>query len=518
VKSKNIKKLILAATLASFMAEPTLAQMAPAPRAAPRTPVNREVTAERKAPPREVQGQALILDGEKLRVQGVDVRLFGVVPPQLSASFGPQARAALDALMGGGQTVSCSIRDRDHDSRLLLATCRTANGADPAFELLRRGLAVAARGSITGTEFAEPYINAEEAAKAAKIGLWTVAIAAPAPPVAAPAAPPVTIEAQKTVTPPKAEPVVAQTHEALKEVQPKIASSVMPQKPATVETNSSDNPGLFARFQILIAGLLMLITALSILGVLTIHRRREKADEMKALAAALRGELLAARAVCLTRIKSIASTEDDRASHWPRIRSTLYQAYVGRLGWLGAELARQIASIYGQAGDYAAYYGNLGENNPATSMPKRQALQALVAHIEEVLPRLAAIELRGERRPVKIQSLTNTTVPAAFEPQAAIRAITHMPPPAVAQAPTKSAPNLPPPATPRAQEADVQAKIRYAMRSLRERLVETPSPPQSFEPIPDDSDYATLIEEEAERFTFSGETEEQIANLGKQGR
>jgi superfamily I DNA/RNA helicase len=77
-------------------------------------------------------------------------------------------------------------------------------------------------------------------------------------------------------------------------------------------------------------------------------------------------------------LRLIANEDDDRNTNWPRIRSTLYQAYVGRLGWLGAELARQVASIYGQASDYASYYNNLNDNNASSAMPKRQALQLLV--------------------------------------------------------------------------------------------------------------------------------------------
>ncbi len=149
----------------------------------------------------------------------------------------------------------------------------------------------------------------------------------------------------------------------------------------------------FARYQILIAGLLMLTTAFGILFVFGSQRRLERRDEMKAIAAALRGELLGARAVCQTRLKEIVTDEDDQNISWPRLRSTLYQAYVGRLGWLGAGLARQVASIYGQASDYASYY-NAGDD-AAMVTPKRHALQSLLSHIDEVLPRLAMIEKTG---------------------------------------------------------------------------------------------------------------------------
>lgn len=480
-------------------AMPAAAQMMPSPRTLPHTPVSRETVVERKAPPHDVEGQALILDGEKLRIEGVDLRLFGVVPPQLSASFGPQARAALDELIGGGQTVACHVRDRDHDGRLL-ATCRSANGADPALELLRRGLAVAARGSIADTELAEPYVTAEIAAQNAKLGLWSIVPAAPAAAtpqqqapviIEAPKPQAAKVEAQKTdVTPIKPSDVQAKTSSAVM-IPVKTVDDVVPTKPV------NDNQGTFARYQILIAGALMLATALSILLTLAVFRTKEKRDEMKALAAALRGELLAARAVCLTRIKNIVSEEDDKATNWPRIRSTLYQAYVGKIGWLGAELARQVASIYGQASDYASYYNNLNDSSAATAMPKRQALQMLAAHIDEVLPRLAAIEQKGQRVPTQPSALVMPAppvTPAVTETAAPVMAITSAR--SESQPQTENTTNA---------TANLENKFRDVVRHLRERFTESRFPAET--PEETIGDYTTLIEEDTERFSLGGDDE-----------
>jgi hypothetical protein len=414
------------------------------------------------------------------------------VPPQLSASFGPQARGALDALIGGGQNVSCHVRDRDHDGRLL-ATCRAANGTDPALALLRNGLAVAARGSIAETELAEPYVAAEQAAQSEKLGLWSMALTAP--PAAEAPQPAAKTDPQKTATQNKPT-----------EVQPKTASAVMvPNKPPVPDL-AKDNPGLFARYQILIAGFLMLITTLTILGVVTINRSRERREEMRALAAALRGELLAARAVCQTRIRSIATPEDDRAVSWPRIRVTLYQAYVGRLGWLGAELARQIASIYGQASDYAAYYNHLSDGPAASATPKRQALQALVAHIDEVLPRLAGIEQTGQRAAILSRPVT-VSAPLLPEPQP-MQAIA---PPRMAP-PEKIAVETPP-AAPASTEQDLHTKLRNAIRNLRERF-ETRNASGDEQIV----DYAAIVEEDAESFSLGEDEGDEIPPAGKIGR
>ena len=156
--------------------------------------------------------------------------------------------------------------------------------------------------------------------------------------------------------------------------------------------------GFFALLlQLFITILVIFGTAFGIMAVLAAERRRDRRDEMKAIAAALRGELLARpRCIAAGRLKTWAESES-RSSAWPRIRTTLYQAYVGRIGWLGAVLARQIASIYGQATDYATYfeYGQRRNGARNEGVSKRQALQTLVQHIEEVLPRLATIEQSG---------------------------------------------------------------------------------------------------------------------------
>lgn len=497
-----MKKLGLGLALACMVVAPAMAQMMPSPRTAPHTSVNRETLMERRAaPPHDVEGQALILDGEKLRIEGVDLRLFGVVPPQLSASFGPQARAALDGLIGGGQTIACHVRDRDHDGRLL-ATCRSASGADPAFELLRRGLAVAARGSIAETELAAPYVNAEIAAQNEKLGLWSLAVATPAPTAQQL---PVIIEAPKTAA------------NAPVETQAKTASAVMePTKAPVIETPKSDvtspkdSQGLFARYQILIAGALMLATALSILLAVTIYRAKEKRDEMKALAAALWGELMAARAVCLTRIKNIMSEEDDLATSWPRIRSTLYQAYVGKIGFLGAELARQVASIYGQASDYASYYNNLNDATASTAMPKRQALQMLASHIDQVLPRLASMEQTGHRAATPASSMampmTPIVPPAKMQPQAPVMAIASS---ASDQKKTEDVAVV-------ESRQNVENRLRDVVRHLMGRFTETRASSEPSEEMI--NDYTSMIERDAERFSFGSSDEDETPPISRTSR
>lgn len=409
-----MKRLILELAVLMCLSVSTFAQEAPPPHKAPRMTVNRESLLDRHAAQnRNLEGQALIIEGDKLRIGETDFRLFGVIPPQLSASFGPQARNVLDGLVSS-QNVSCLVRDRDHEGHLL-ATCHNASGVDLALELLKRGLAVTARNSLADTNIASSYLAAEQAAILQKIGLWSVEV----PPAAALVVKPSETASlmpteEKKEDLHKEEPVkpeikkeeipqeemhkdeIAKTDPAKKDILSQtisipVTSSAMEENTSTPRPNAS---GFFARYQILLSSFLMLITALGVLISLAFQRRGERRDETKALAAALRGELSAARAVCYTRLKSIATDEDDQALIWPRLRSTLYQAYVGRIGNLGAELARKIASIYGQASDYAVYYSSDDQNSITT--PKRRALQTLVGHIEEVLPRLEYIEHSGK--------------------------------------------------------------------------------------------------------------------------
>jgi endonuclease YncB( thermonuclease family) len=404
-----MKKLSLLSLMAILlMSGIAIAQEAPTPNRAPRTPVNRQAVVAAKpviAPATVVQGTATIIDSERIRMGDIDMRLFGVVTPQLSAPFGPQARTFLDNLVLG-QTVNCVIRDRDQSGRFL-ATCRNSENNDLALELLKRGLAVTARGSLASTDLLTPYANAEQAAQAQKIGLWSGAVppaakidAASAATVAAVAALPAPAPVAPPVETKKEEQAAAKIDkDAAAQVQAKVSSAAMAASALAPDDDivvASPSVGFLARYQLMITGILMLATALSIIAAISSQRRRERIDERKAIAAALRGELMAARAVCLGRFKLMTNEADDKSATWPRIRATLYQAYVGRLGFLGAELARQIASIYGQASDYAAYYNTKDdEAQKDNNMPKRQALQNLVNYIEEVLPKLATIELTG---------------------------------------------------------------------------------------------------------------------------
>lgn len=491
-------------TLALLLsAGPAQAQLAPTPRKSPRTPVRQERLYAPAAPSlpasRAVAGAATVLDSERLKIDGIEMRLFGVVPPLLSASYGPQARSTLDALSRGD--VTCRIRDRTRDGHLL-ASCRNGENLDLGLELLRRGLAVTARGTLHGTDLSAPYIAAEEAAKAQHLGLWSVAQPAAASessiqkaaqkekekeqaakeqavkdsakeeaklePTAAPSSPP-PMENPAAVQA-FAQPAAATPAAKAADPAAEAASSPVPAPPApspalapeaaaeTVdalapqldeavaeEPFSLGGPDFIERYQLLISGLILLLAACVWTGGSAFLRNREKKDSLRALAAALRGELMAARSICLARLARLAKETDDKSVSWPRLRSLVFQAYVGQLGRLGADLSRQIASIYGQSADYASYYVG-AEGKPETAS-KKQSLQTLVQHIEDVVPRLADIEQRG--------ALARTTSSAA-----ALALLARVKAPLSLGAPTKPGRPAPRPTLPAPEDQGDEIEIR----------------------------------------------------------
>lgn len=442
--------LCLTSALMLLSAGPAYAQLAPTPKRSPRTPVSKEVLSGKAAPltPSTVlQGQATILDSERLRIENTEIRLFGVVPPQVGASYGPQARAVLDSL--AQNTVTCQIKDRTRDGSYL-ALCHNAAQADFGLELLRRGLAACARGTLRGTPYDAPYQAAEIAAQNQKLGIWSAhtptAVSESSIRAVMTDAKNAKAEAEKAkaeaelakqeVEKAKAELAklptqVAQVPAAMEPIEPatvlKLSSgagidSAKPplphlkpdpaleaeiaaaptaedvqaalMAPSATLASGTESRGFLERYQFLLSGLLLFGTTLTLSGAFVWNKTRQKKEDLKSIAAALHGELMAARSVCQARLSKIAQDGNDQSTTWPRIRVMVFQAYLGQLGCLGAELSRQIASIYGMASDYASYYNSVEPRSEHAS--KKQALEALVQHIEEVVARLSVIEKDGK--------------------------------------------------------------------------------------------------------------------------
>lgn len=124
--------------------------------------------------------QAVVKDGDTLRLGVRDIRLFGVDAPESRQTCaradgtpwpcGRVAQERLAELVDAGP-VRCRPRDTDRYGRLV-SVC-TAGGIDLGGRLVEEGLARAY------TAFSDEYVGAEEAARAAGLGLWQGMAAAP---------------------------------------------------------------------------------------------------------------------------------------------------------------------------------------------------------------------------------------------------------------------------------------------------------------------------------------------------
>jgi endonuclease YncB( thermonuclease family) len=172
-----LQALVVAIVLSSPASAKTTKGEAPAP---PAVPVPK-VDAEALVPPgpTKLEGTAEAVDGDEIRVGDSRVRLFGIAAPEMSARMGPEARIALDELIGG-QRVNCQVFDKTAEGDAL-GQCEVG-GKDPAMELLARGLAAVYRSGNANDEtqaaLAKKYDTAEEAARRQNAGLWQP----PAPP------------------------------------------------------------------------------------------------------------------------------------------------------------------------------------------------------------------------------------------------------------------------------------------------------------------------------------------------
>lgn len=119
-------------------------------------------------PETEITGAGEAIDGDSVRLTGIEIRLKGIDAPELFQKCqrlgqdwpcGQEARAALRRKLSKG-LVTCIGAERDRYGRLL-AVCRM-RGADLNAEMVREGLAVAFGG----------YQAEEKAARDDNRGLW----------------------------------------------------------------------------------------------------------------------------------------------------------------------------------------------------------------------------------------------------------------------------------------------------------------------------------------------------------
>lgn len=123
--------------------------------------LDRSATVSRTGTPRFVDGDSLELDGERLRIRGIDAPELGQFCSLDGADY-PCGRRALASLRNivGADAVRCSGSEHDRYDRLLVR-CE-AGGRDLGFTQVEAGWALAFGG----------YEDAERSARTARRGLW----------------------------------------------------------------------------------------------------------------------------------------------------------------------------------------------------------------------------------------------------------------------------------------------------------------------------------------------------------
>ena len=120
-------------------------------------------------------GKVIVMDGDTLRLDHVEHRLYGVDAPESAQmckdakgvdwACGQEARKALANLVAG-HVIACEERATDKYDRII-ATCRTEQGQDLADALALQGMAVSFGGFGTS-----PYEDLVDSAQSAKRGIW----------------------------------------------------------------------------------------------------------------------------------------------------------------------------------------------------------------------------------------------------------------------------------------------------------------------------------------------------------
>ncbi len=117
-------------------------------------------------------GPARVIDGDTLEIDGERIRLHGVDAFERNQTCGAGAStwycglAGTDALTRrlDGRTVSCEPLNTDRYGRTV-ARCRTG-GEDIGAWMVERGMALAYR------QYSLDYVEAEDRARAARLGVW----------------------------------------------------------------------------------------------------------------------------------------------------------------------------------------------------------------------------------------------------------------------------------------------------------------------------------------------------------
>ena len=90
--------------------------------------------------PRILTGTAYVTDGDTIRIQNTQVRLYGIDAPELHHPYGKKAKWAMVRLCKG-HCIRAEITDEDEHGRTV-AKCFLPDGRDLSEELVKQGLAI----------------------------------------------------------------------------------------------------------------------------------------------------------------------------------------------------------------------------------------------------------------------------------------------------------------------------------------------------------------------------------------
>lgn len=105
-----------------------------------RTPPEPFASDTAKAAPGTIKGAAFVIDGDTIRVDKTQIRLFGIDAPELDHPFGKKAKWALLAFCKG-QKIRAEVTEKDAHGRTV-ARCFLPDGRDLSAEMVKQGLAI----------------------------------------------------------------------------------------------------------------------------------------------------------------------------------------------------------------------------------------------------------------------------------------------------------------------------------------------------------------------------------------
>ena len=127
-----------------------------------------------------ITGKAKVIDGDSIKINGKNIRLFGIDAFELKQSCennmfiwghcGKESKRFLEDLIDG-QRITCSYREKDRYGRILgICYHGVYYHNDPLLEI--NGTMVFAGRAIAYTKYSKRYLELENSAKKDKAGIW----------------------------------------------------------------------------------------------------------------------------------------------------------------------------------------------------------------------------------------------------------------------------------------------------------------------------------------------------------